>query len=154
MQTLRDGPRAKARPLISKDLADFMVAVFLAGLSPWRVTQQCGVEMNVVSRRDPACPLKTKAQNVRILGGSCVVIISGFISQVTIVITHIRGLITILITTHEPPSTDHAAAASSASPGLGYGFRSRGRSTCRRSMHCCVGRAKPAHVPRDSNIPF
>ena len=26
------------------------------------------------------------------------------ISKVTIVITHIRGLITILITTHEPPS--------------------------------------------------
>ena len=29
----------------------------------------------------------------------------GVIRKVTIVITHIRGLITILITTHEPPST-------------------------------------------------
>ena len=35
-----------------------------------------------------------------ILGGSCVVI-SGVISRVT---SHIRGLITLLITTHEPPS--------------------------------------------------
>ena len=38
-------------------------------------------------------------------GGSWVVI-SGVISRVTIVITHIRGLITILITTHEPPSME------------------------------------------------
>ena len=38
-----------------------------------------------------------------LLGGSWVVI-SGVISKVTIVITHIRELITILITTHEPPS--------------------------------------------------
>ena len=38
-----------------------------------------------------------------ILGGSWVVI-SGVISRVTILITHIRGLITLLITTHEPPS--------------------------------------------------
>ena len=37
------------------------------------------------------------------LGGSWVVI-SGVISKVTIVITHIRGLITPLISTHEPPS--------------------------------------------------
>ena len=35
----------------------------------------------------------------RLLGGSWVVI-----SRVTILITHIRGLITPLITTHEPPS--------------------------------------------------
>ena len=28
----------------------------------------------------------------------------GFISRVTVLITHIRGLITPLITTHEPPS--------------------------------------------------
>ena len=38
-----------------------------------------------------------------ILGGSWVVI-NGVISMVTILITHIRGLITPLITTHEPPS--------------------------------------------------
>ena len=38
-----------------------------------------------------------------LLGGSWVVI-SGVISRVTMVITHIRGLITLLITTHEPPS--------------------------------------------------
>ena len=41
-----------------------------------------------------------------ILGGTWVVIIiSGVISKVTILITHIRGLITLLITTHGPPST-------------------------------------------------
>ena len=39
------------------------------------------------------------------LGGSCVVI-SGAISNVTILVTHIRGLITLLITTHEPPSME------------------------------------------------
>ena len=38
-----------------------------------------------------------------LLGGSWVVLI-GVISRVTIVITHIRGLITPLITTLEPPS--------------------------------------------------
>ena len=38
-----------------------------------------------------------------LLGGSWVVI-SRVISRVTILITHIRGLITPLITTHEPPS--------------------------------------------------
>ena len=53
----------------------------LARLIPWR----CFVNPN------------------RILGGSWVVI-SGVISRVTIVISPIRGLITILITTHEPPS--------------------------------------------------
>ena len=37
------------------------------------------------------------------LGGSWVVI-SGIISRVTTLITHIRGLIIPLITTHEPPS--------------------------------------------------
>ena len=47
-----------------------------------------------------------------LLGGSWVVI-SGVISRVTIVITHIRGLITPLITAHEPPSTRrlHGAGA-------------------------------------------
>ena len=39
-----------------------------------------------------------------VLGGSWVVI-SGVISQVTIVITLIRALTTPFITTHEPPST-------------------------------------------------
>ena len=38
-----------------------------------------------------------------LLGGSWVVI-SGVTSRVTASITHIRGLITSLITTHEPPS--------------------------------------------------
>ena len=38
-----------------------------------------------------------------VLGGSWVVI-SRAISRITIVIIHIRGLITSLITTHEPPS--------------------------------------------------
>ena len=31
-------------------------------------------------------------------------LIKGVISRVTILITHIRALITLLITTHEPPS--------------------------------------------------
>ena len=38
-----------------------------------------------------------------LLGGSWVVI-SGVIRKVTTVITHLRGLITPLLTTHEPPS--------------------------------------------------
>ena len=38
-----------------------------------------------------------------LLGGSWVDI-SGVISRVTILTTHTRGLITLLITTHEPPS--------------------------------------------------
>ena len=38
-----------------------------------------------------------------LLAGSWVVI-SGVISRVTILRTHLRGLITLLITTHEPPS--------------------------------------------------
>ena len=42
-----------------------------------------------------------------LLGGSSVVI-SGDISRVTILITHIRGLTTPLITTHEPPSRHEA----------------------------------------------
>ena len=40
-----------------------------------------------------------------VLGGSWVVI-SGVISRATIVITQIRGLITPLITAHEPPSVE------------------------------------------------
>ena len=58
------------------------------------------------------CAKKGSCKHVRshifwdgVLGGSWVVI-SGVISRATIVITHIRGLITPLITTHEPPSRD------------------------------------------------
>ena len=36
--------------------------------------------------------------------GFCPSTVSGVISKVTIIITHIRGLITLLIPTHEPPS--------------------------------------------------
>ena len=43
-------------------------------------------------------------EGFRILGDSCAVI-SGAISRITIAITHIGGLITLLITTHEPPSS-------------------------------------------------
>ena len=57
---------------------------------------------------------------VSLLGGSWVVI-SGVISRVTILITHIRGLITLLRTTHEPPS--------SVLVELGWLFR------------CCFGKA-------------
>ena len=53
-------------------------------------------------RRDPGLQRKA-CKDVGLLGGSWVVR-SGVISRVTIVITHIRGLITPLITTHEPPS--------------------------------------------------
>ena len=42
----------------------------------------------------------------RRLGGSWVVVISRAISRVTTAVTHIRGLRTPLITTHEPPSID------------------------------------------------
>ena len=48
-------------------------------------------------------------QAFRLLGGSGVVI-SRVISRVTILVTHIRGLITLLITTHEPPSTGQLRA--------------------------------------------
>ena len=44
--------------------------------------------------------------------GSSWVVISRVISRVTILITHIRGLITLLITTHEPPSRHHPAPIS------------------------------------------
>ena len=47
-------------------------------------------------------PLELSEQLV-VLGGSWVAI-SRVISKVTIAITHIRGLIAILITSHEPPS--------------------------------------------------
>ena len=47
--------------------------------------------------------VRVAAQLGFILGGSWIVI-SRVISRVTIIMTHIRGLITLLITTHEPPS--------------------------------------------------
>ena len=46
---------------------------------------------------------------IPILGGSWVVR-SGVIIRVTIVITHIKGLIALLITTHEPPSRLHSSS--------------------------------------------
>ena len=51
------------------------------------------------------CPLRADVVNFlrSLLGGSWLVI-SGVICRVTIVITIIRGLITPVITTHEPPS--------------------------------------------------
>ena len=74
-----------------------------------------------------------------LLGGSWLVI-SGVISKVSIVITHIRGLIALLITTHEPPSTlpacswgpsaplgapEEAHSPGRSSEGWGLGFRVR-----------------------------
>ena len=44
-----------------------------------------------------------RVEGLILLGGSWLVI-SGVISRITILITHIRGLITPLRTTHEPPS--------------------------------------------------
>ena len=55
-----------------------------------------------------------------LLGGSWLVI-SGVISRVTIIITHTRGLITLLITTHEPPS--RAFRALKVSGCRAFGFR-------------------------------
>ena len=57
-------------------------------------------EMQAVQKEEPALGLYHEGT---LLGGSWVVI-SGAISRVTIDITYIRGLITPLITTHEPPS--------------------------------------------------
>ena len=48
--------------------------------------------------------------DVSILGGSWVVI-CGVVSRVTIIITHISGLIAPLLTTHEPPSNSRAHSA-------------------------------------------
>ena len=52
--------------------------------------------------KQPEAPRKMRSWK-ELLGGSWVVT-SRVISRVTILITHIRGLITPLITTHEPPS--------------------------------------------------
>ena len=51
-----------------------------------------------------------------ILGGSWVVI-SGVISRATLIITHIRGLITLPIATHEAPSIKSPFKASASAPG-------------------------------------
>ena len=45
-----------------------------------------------------------RVSGIRLLLGGSWVVVSRVISKVTILITHIRGLITLLITTHEPPS--------------------------------------------------
>ena len=58
-------------------------------------------ELQTSERLQPKPPNPTKPP---ILGGSWVVI-SRIISRVTVLITHIRGLLTPLITTPEPPST-------------------------------------------------
>ena len=47
----------------------------------------------------------TWIQGINLLLGGSWVVIHGVISRVTVLITHIRGLITPLIATHEPPST-------------------------------------------------
>ena len=54
--------------------------------------------------RAPFAPKRLRTHGTRPIGGSWVVRI-GVISRVTIVIAQIRGLITPLITTHEPPSS-------------------------------------------------
>ena len=51
----------------------------------------------------PPETLRSENEGKLLLVGSWAAI-SGVISRVTISITHIRGLITPLITTHEPPS--------------------------------------------------
>ena len=58
------------------------------------------VETLVAAQESPISP---KDPVIRVLGGSWVVI-SGVVSRVTMLITHIGGLITPFITTHEPPS--------------------------------------------------
>ena len=59
-----------------------------------------------------AARLRTLA-TLLLLGGSWVVI-SRVISRLTILITHTRGLITLLITTPEPPSRDSHVQATKA----------------------------------------
>ena len=49
-------------------------------------------------------PRREEPQGCMNLLGASWVVISGVVSRVTVIITHIRGLITPLITTHEPPS--------------------------------------------------
>ena len=46
-----------------------------------------------------------------LLGGSWVVI-SGVTSKATIVTTHIRGFVTRIVSTHEPPSRDYISGSS------------------------------------------
>ena len=68
-----------------------------SGLGPGAAT--CGVDYRHVPHHQHHHPINA------LLGGSLVVI-GGLMSRVTIVIAHIKGLITPLITTHEPPSRD------------------------------------------------
>ena len=74
-------------------------------LSSWRSLQGKGVQSNVgtTARCETLSPWHSALRSA-LLGGPWVVI-SGVISRVTILITHISGLITPLPTTHEPPST-------------------------------------------------
>ena len=73
-----------------------------------------------------------------------VVAINGAIMRVTILISHIRGLITRLITTHEPPSCGEACYALllKGSFGCAYRFR-RGVSAASRAcrLHFFFGRS-------------
>ena len=64
-----------------------------------------------------------------LLGGSWVVI-SGVISRVTILITHIRGLITLLRTTHEPPSIVFAPQGTPTHVWAGMGSHGASRLSC------------------------
>ena len=57
------------------------------------------------------------------LVGGLWVVISGVISKVTIVITHIRGLMALLITTHEPPSSAFQGLGVRVPSLQGLGFR-------------------------------
>ena len=50
------------------------------------------------------------------------VVISRVISRVTILITHIKGLITPLRTTHEPPSTEVKPTLAHGGSALGLGM--------------------------------
>ena len=61
--------------------------------------------------------------HLRVLGGSWVVI-SRNISRETILITHMRGLITPLITTHEPPSSGGTTSWADEARQLGGGSAS------------------------------
>ena len=63
------------------------------------MTQSLARKLIPSPEAETALTLKTRI----LLGGSWVVI-NGVISRVTILISHIRGIIAPLITTHEPPS--------------------------------------------------
>ena len=71
-----------------------------------------------------------------VLGGSWVVLSAG-ISRVTKVITHIRGLITPLITTHEPPSRDATTDPSMPRIRSDYLRRSASSASGKTLFHPC-----------------